>query len=158
MVCKMTGRDNCREVWGLAMARAIEPRVGDGVFVARFKAKLDRLGLKARDAFLVHLGTTVGQFSKQIGAEALSWQALKVKLGEEGWQAAVLFTTHMQQALETGSDESKAVPWRLMTIALSPARRATDASEAQLQWIDHLIEEAQRHIAREARAKTARSA
>jgi hypothetical protein len=140
------------------MARAIEPRVGDGVFAARFKAKLDRLGLSVRDAFLVHLGTTVGQFSKQIEAEAMSWQELKVKLGEEGWQAAVLFTTHMQQALANDDDDTKAIPWRLMTIALSPARRATDASETQLQWIDHLIEEAQRHVAREARGKSARSA
>jgi hypothetical protein len=136
------------------MARASEPRVGDGVFAARFKAKLDRLGLKARDAFLVHLGSTVGQFSKQIGADTLSWQALKEKLGEEGWQTAVLFTTHMCEALEKGEDESKAIPWRLMTIGLSPARRATDASETQLKWVDQLIEEAQRHVAREARRKS----
>ena len=41
-----------------------------------------------------------------------------------------------------------------MTIALSPARRATDASETQLKWVDQLIEEAQRHVAREARRKS----
>lgn len=136
------------------MAREVEPRVGDGVFAARFKAKLDRLGLAARDAFLVRLGTAVGQFSKQIGAEALSWQELKAKLGEEGWQTAVVFTAHMHQALEKDADEAKAVPWRLMTIALSPARRATDASETQLKWVDQLIEEAQRHVARLARIKS----
>ena len=136
------------------MAREVEPRVGDGVFAARFKAKLDRMGLKARDAFLAHLGTTVGQFSKQIGAEALSWQELKTKLGEEGWQTSVVFTTHMYQTLEKDADESKAVPWRLMTIGLSPARRATDASETQLKWVDQIIEEAQRYVGRLARKKS----
>jgi len=136
------------------MARAEEPRTGDGVFVARFKAKLDRLGLAAKDAFLLYLGTTVGDFSKQIGAGRMSWQEIKAKLGEEGWQTAVVFTSHMAQMFEKDADESKAVPWRLMTIALSPARRATDASETQLNWVDRLIEEAQRHCARLARIKS----
>lgn len=137
------------------MARAFEPRVGDGVYAARYKAKLDRLGLKARDSFLEQLGTTVTQFEAQIGAGSLSWAALKEKLGEEGWQAAVLFTTHMYQALEDDADELKAVPWRLMTIALAPAQRATDASQDQRDWIDRLIEEAQRHCDRLKRTRKA---
>lgn len=136
------------------MARAEEPRTGDGVFVARFKAKLDRLGLAAKDAFLLYLGTTVGQFTKQIGADTLSWQELKEKLGEDGWQTAVVFTTHMARTLEKDADEAKAVPWRLMTVCLSPARRATDASETQINWVDNLIEEAQRHCARLERIKS----
>ena len=94
------------------MARALEPRVGDGVYAARYKAKLDRMGLKARDAFLEHLGTTVATFATQIGAGGLSWIELKEKLGEEGWQAAVVFTTHMYQTLESDADEQKGVPWR----------------------------------------------
>jgi hypothetical protein len=130
------------------MGREFEPRAGDGVYAARYKAKLDRMGLKARDAFLEHLGTTVGTFASQIGAGGLSWIELKEKLGEEGWQAAVVFTTHMYQTLERDADEQKGAPWRLMTIALAPVRRATDASEDQRAWIDRLIEEAQRHCAR----------
>ena len=55
----------------------------------------------------------------------------------------------MCQTLE--ADEFKSTPWRLMTIALSPVRRATDASEDQLKWLDRLVEEAQRHCAREER-------
>ena len=43
----------------------------------------------------------------------------------------------------------------MMTIALAPARRATDASEDQRAWIDRLIEEAQRHCARLKRNKKA---
>jgi hypothetical protein len=130
------------------MGREIEPRAGDGVYAARYKAKLERMGLKARDAFLKHLGTTVTQFTSQVGAAGLSWIELKDKLGEEGWQAALVFTTHMYQTLENDADEQKGAPWRLMTIALAPARRATDASEDQRAWIDRLIEEAQRHCAR----------
>jgi len=137
------------------MGREFEPRAGDGVYAARYKSKLDGMGLKARDAFLAQLGTTVTQFTAQVGAAGLSWLELKEKLGEEGWQAAIVFTTHMYQTLENDADEQKGVPWRLMTIALAPARRATDASDDQRKWIDHLIEEAQRHCARIRRNKKA---
>lgn len=140
------------------MGREFEPRVGDGVFAARYKAKLDRMGLKARDAFLMQLGTTVDQFASQVGAGGLSWIELKEKLGEEGWQAALVFTTHMYQTLEKDDDDQKGVPWRLMTVALAPARRATDASEDQRAWIDRLIEEAQRHRARVQRSRKAGAA
>ena len=141
------------------MGRDFKPRVGDGVYAARYKAKVDGLGLTARDIFLEHLGKTVGQFASQVGANAMSWRELKEKLGEEGWPAAVAFTTHMYQTLEKDADDAKAVPWRLMTIALAPARRATDASEDQRDWADRLIEEAQRHCARIARtAKVGRAA
>jgi len=140
------------------MVRGFEPRVGDGVYAARQKAKLERMGLKARDAFLEHLGMTVAQFTSQIGAAGLSWLALKEKLGEEGWQTAIVFTTHMYETLESDADDLKGAPWRLMTIALAPARRATDASQDQRNWIDHLIEEAQRHCARIQRSKKAGAA
>lgn len=130
------------------MGREFEPRTGDGVYAARYKTKVGGLGLKARDTFLTHLGSSVGQFASQVGASAMTWRELKDKLGEDGWPAAVAFTTHMYQTLETDADESKGVPWRLMTISLAPARRGTDASNDQRDWIDDLIEEAQRHCAR----------
>ena len=131
------------------MALDIEPRVGDGAYVARLMGSLSRAGIKRREAFLLNLGTAAQNFCAQIGADSLPWQALKDRLGEEGWQRAVVFTNYMCQTLE--ADEFKSTPWRLMTIALSPVRRATDASEDQLKWLDRLVEEAQRHCAREER-------
>ncbi len=68
----------------------------------------------------------------------------------------MVFTNYMCQRLE--ADEAKSMPWRLMTVALSPVRRATDASEDQLKWLDRLIEEAQRHCAREQRLRGSRVA
>jgi hypothetical protein len=132
------------------MVLEIEPRVGDGAYVARVTGMLSRAAIKRRDAFLQNLGAAAQNFCAQIGADGLSWQDLKQRLGEEGWQRAVVFTNYMCQRLE--ADEFKSTPWRLMTIALSPVRRATDASEDQLKWLDRLIEEAQRHCARTERA------
>jgi hypothetical protein len=140
------------------MSRAIEPRVGDGAYVARMQGMLNRAGIKRREAFLENLGAAARNFCVQIGADNLFWQELKARLGEEGWQNAVVFTSHMHQALEKQADEFKATPWRLMTIALSPARRATDASEDQLKWLDRLVEEAQRHCAREEKIRKNRQA
>lgn len=131
------------------MAGDIEPRVGDGAFVARIQGMLNRAGIKRREAFLQSLGMAAQNFCAQIGADGLPWQALKERLGEEGWQTAVVFTSYMCETLEKDADQSKAIPWRLMTVALSPVRRATDASEDQLKWLDRLVEEAQRHCARE---------
>jgi hypothetical protein len=131
-------------VWD--MVQGIEPRVGDGAYVARVMGMLSRAGIKRRDAFLHSLGMAAQNFCAQIGADGLSWQALKERLGEEGWQRAVVFTNYMSKQLE--ADELKSTPWRLMTIALSPVRRATDASEDQIKWLDRLVEEAQRHCAR----------
>jgi hypothetical protein len=132
--------------------------VGDGAYVARMQGMLNRAGLKRREAFLENLGAAVRNFCVQIGADNLFWQELKTRLGEEGWQNAVVFTAHMHQMLEKQADEFKATPWRLMTIALSPARRATDASEDQLKWLDRLVEEAQRHCAREEKIRKDRQA
>ncbi len=52
------------------MGRVLELRVGDGVFAARRAAKLDRMGLKTRDAFLEYLGKTVATFASPIGGGA----------------------------------------------------------------------------------------
>ncbi len=138
------------------MGLAIELRVGDGAYVARVMGMLNRAGIKRREAFLMNLGLAAQNFSAQIGAEHFPWADLKERLGEEGWQRAVVFTNYMCQRLE--ADEAKSMPWRLMTVALSPVRRATDASEDQLKWLDRLIEEAQRHCAREQRLRGSRVA
>jgi hypothetical protein len=138
------------------MVLEMEPRVGDGAYVARIMGMLSRTGIKRREAFLQNLGMAAQNFCAQIGADGLSWPGLKERLGEEGWQRAVVFTNYMCQTLE--ADEFKATPWRLMTIALSPVRRATDASEDQLKWLDRLVEEAQRHCAREERTQEAPAA
>ena len=126
--------------------------------MARIQGMLNRASLKRRESFLESLGKAVGNFCSQIGAVDLDWQGLKERLGEEGWQRAVVFTTHMYQMIENNGDEAKATPWRLMTIALSPARRATDASEDQLKFLDRLIEEAQRHCAREEKIRQGNAA
>jgi hypothetical protein len=127
------------------MAREEEPRIGDTLFLVRVRGRLDRLTLKRRDLFLQHLGTAVAEFCKQIGAAGLEWPAVKIRLGDDGWQTAVVFTKHMYETREADGDEFSAIPWRLITISMCPVRRATDASADQLAWLDQLIEEAQRH-------------
>lgn len=129
------------------MAREQEPRIGDTLFLVRVRGRLDRLSLKRRDAFLQHLGTAVADFCKQIGAVGLDWSAVKERLGDDGWQTAVLFTKHTYEVREADGDEFAAIPWRLITISMCPVRRATDASEDQMRWLDQLIEESQRHCA-----------
>jgi len=127
------------------MAREAEPRIGDTLFLVRVRGRLERLTLKRRDSFLQHLGTAVADFCKQIGATGLDWQGVKERLGDDGWQTAVVFTKHMYEVREAEGDEFSAIPWRLITISMCPVRRATDASEDQMKWLDQLIEEAQRH-------------
>jgi len=127
------------------MAREQEPRIGDTLFLVRVRGRLDRLSLKRRDSFLEHLGTAVADFCEQIGAVGLDWGAVKKRLGDDGWQTAVVFTKHMYEVREAEGDEFAAIPWRLITISMCPVRRATDASADQMKWLDQLIEEAQRH-------------
>lgn len=129
------------------MARDAEPRIGDTLFLVRVRGRLDRLSLKRRDAFLEHLGAAVADFCKQIGATGLDWRAVKQRLGDDGWQTAVVFTKHMYEIREADGNDFSAMPWRLITISMCPVRRATDASEDQMKWLDQLIEEAQRHCA-----------
>ncbi len=127
------------------MMRDVEPRIGDTLFLVRIRSRLDRLSLKRRESFLRHLGLAVGDFCKQIGAVGLDWRAVKARLGYDGWQTAVVFTKHMYEIREAEGNEFSAIPWRLITISMCPVRRATDASEDQMKWLDQLIEEAQRH-------------
>lgn len=127
------------------MAREAEPRIGDTLFLVRVRGRLDRLTLKRRDLFLQHLGNAVADFCKQIGAVGLEWPAVKERLGDDGWQTAVVFTKHMYETREAEGDDFSAIPWRLITISMCPLRRATDASEDQMTWLNQLIEEAQRH-------------
>ncbi len=129
------------------MARKQEPRIGDTLFLVRVRGRLGRLSLKRRDSFLEHLGTAVAEFCKQIGAVGLEWKAVKDRLGDDGWQTAVVFTKHMYEVREAEGDEFAAIPWRLITISMCPVRRATDASADQMKWLDQVIEEAQRHCA-----------
>ena len=121
--------------------------VGDSKFLVQTKIRLGRANLKLRDRFLEHLGQSVGEFCQQIGADGVDWVTLKERLGEEGWKTSIVFTKHMHEAYQAQDNGFAAIPWKLITIALSPVRRATDASEDQLQWLDRLIEEAQRHCA-----------
>jgi len=129
------------------MARDAEPRIGDTLFLVRVRGRVDRLSLKRRDVFLQHLGNAVAEFCKQIGAAGLEWPAVKIRLGDDGWQTAVVFTKHMYETREEDGDDFSAMPWRLITISMCPVRRATDASQDQMTWLDQLIEEAQRHCA-----------
>ena len=137
------------------MARDPNQRVGDTGFLVRTKGMLDRAGLKKREVFLENLGRIVSEFRTQIGATSLSWEELKEKLGEEGWRTSILFTGHMAKTLEDNGDEFGATPWKLITVSLCPAQRATDASPDQMKWLDQLIAEAERHCARVGRTRKA---
>jgi hypothetical protein len=137
------------------MAIDVEQRVGDTGYLVRTKGMVDRAGLRKRELFLENLGRTVEQFCAQIGADGLEWSLMKERLGEEGWRSAVLFTTHMFDTLMEQEKEFESVPWKLITISLCPAQRATDASPDQMKWLDNLIDEARRHCARLDRAQKA---
>lgn len=137
------------------MADDVDQRIGDTGYLVRTKGMVDRANLKRRELFLENLGRTVDQFSAQIGADELSWPDLKERLGEKGWRTSILFTGHMAETLEDKGDEFAAIPWKLITISLCPANRATDASPDQMKWLDNLIEEAQRHCARIERSRKA---
>ena len=137
------------------MAQRVEPRVGDGRFLLKIRNAVNRTTLKRRDFILEQIGQCVATFTAQIGAEGLSWTETKKRLGEEGWQTSVLFTKHIYMSMEARGEKTSAMPWRLITISLCPAQRATDASYDQLKWLDDLIAEAQRHCARLERLKKA---
>jgi len=137
------------------MRGEIDQRVGDTGYLVRTKSMVDRATLKRRELFLEKLGKTVDNFCAQIGAAGLPWPDVKERLGEEGWRTSIVFTGHMAEALEATGKESSAVPWKLITISLCPAQRATDASPDQMKWLDNLIEDAQRHCDRVARTRKA---
>lgn len=137
------------------MADDVEQRVGDTGYLVRTKGMVDRAGLRKRELFLENLGRTVEEFCAQIGADDLEWPAMKERLGEKGWRSAVLFTTHMFDAHMEAGKEFESIPWKLITISLCPAQRATDASPDQMKWLDNLIEEARRHCARLERSRKA---
>lgn len=132
-----------------------DQRIGDTGYLVRINSMVNRAGLKRRELFLEGLGRVVADFSRQIGAEELTWKDLKERLGEEGWRTSIQFTGRMAEMLAENGDHAGATPWKLITISLCPANRATDASPDQMQWLDNLIEEAQRHCDRLKRTRQA---
>jgi hypothetical protein len=137
------------------MANDVEQRVGDTGYLVRTKGMVDRAGLRKRELFLENLGRTVEQFCAQIGTDGLERSLMKERLGEKGWRSAVLFTTHMFDTLMEQDKEFESTPWKLITISLCPAQRATDASPDQMKCLDNLIDEARRHCARLDRSRKA---
>lgn len=135
--------------------RDVDQRVGDTGYLVRINSMVNRPTLKRREQFLENLGRVVADFSSQIGADELTWVDLKERLGEEGWRTSIQFTGRMAEMLEQNGDEFGAIPWKLITISLCPANRATDASPDQMKWLDNLIEEAQRHCDRLERTRRA---
>lgn len=137
------------------MAHDVDQRIGDTGYLVRMKGMIDRANIKRRELFLENLGRTIAEFCAQIGADDFSWPDVKERLGEEGWRTSVLFTGHMATTLEEKGEDFASIPWKLITISLCPANRATDASPTQMTWLDNLIEEAQRHCARVERSRKA---